>query len=202
MNIKSTSTQSNYIIEGDRNFYLINLNNGKLLNKLSFFLWLKPQKALILSNKEYNLLNSSGLFNSGAPIYFSLGLALIILKTLSFSLNKLMLILIAIIIPCLLLWIIKIKAVKDKEKIEILLNRKLIFEKKILLIFKTQKEKIFYNIRMFLGFFVCLMLVIIGMVVFIYTGLFVSLLVYVIGVAALFGTSIPIPNNVEIKETK
>lgn len=99
MNIKSTSTQSNYIIEGDRNFYLINLNNGKILNKSSCFLWLKPQKALILSNKEYNLLNNSGLFKSGALIYFSLGLALIILKTLSFSLNKLMLILIAIIIP-------------------------------------------------------------------------------------------------------
>ncbi len=209
MDIRSTSTQSNYVIECNRKFYLINLNDGKLLNKLSFFLWFKPQKALVLTNNEYNRLKNSGLFKGGVPIFLTLGLALIILtmfgdtlKILSFSLNKSMMLLIGIIILCLLFWIIKRKAVKDKETIEKLLNRKLIFEKKISLIFKTQKEKIIYNIRMILGFFVCLAFVIIGMIVFFYTGLFVGLLIYVICVVSIFGTSIPIPNNVEIKEMK
>lgn len=209
MKIKATSTQSNYIIECGRNFYLINLNSGKLLNKSSFFLWLKPQKVLVLTNSEYDLLNKSGIFKNGVSIVLPLGLALIILamfgntlETLSFSLNKSILLLIAIIMPCLLFLMIKRKAIKDKEKIEILLNRKLIGIKKISLIFKTRKEKIIYNTRMILGFFVCLTLVIIGMLVFLYTGLFVGLLVYVISIVALFGTSIPLPNNIEIKEVE
>lgn len=202
MIIKSSSTQSKYVVQQENDIFLIDLNTGNYFNKELFLLWLKPKKAIFLSKEDLYAIEKSNAFKSGTPIVFIVGIAFLIitlignfLSSLTLDVSILFTVILTLLGPILVGVFIKKNSVKDKVNIEQALKREISEYTYVQINFNKKASRVKYIIRIIFAFICIIGLILVGAIMFISTGLVMALIVYLVGLYALMGTSYIFPTS-------
>lgn len=198
LEVKTTFSNSWYILRKNGKNYLLDMTSGNYFNKEVFLIWLKKKKAHVLSSEEAEILVRAQVFTQNSPsklIVFGVLGALYLVEKLQIHIPFSLRLVLLVLAPVLLFLFLRSRVVAEKKQFEQLLNKKIDYNELIQVTLYNKKEKASYAFRRIIGFVFLLLFAAFTALAFFLTGYFSLLFLYALFISLVFGPIYPCPVN-------